>query len=62
MCLQVAGYNFEEEAVLDFRIEYHGGSATAPLTEAMEVLSSSDQIGRCYNLPAVIRFLPSLQV
>ena len=59
--VQVAGYNFEEEAVLDFRIEYHGGRAASVL-EPAEVFPSSDPIGRCYTLPATIRFLPSLQV
>jgi hypothetical protein len=58
----VAGYTHEEDAVLDFRIEYHGGRGSPSVPEEAEAPPTPEPIGRCYVLPAQIRFLPSLQV
>jgi len=62
MSEQVAGYTHEEDAVLDFRIEYHGGRGSPSIPEDGEAPPAPDPVGRCYVLPAQIRFLPSLQV
>ena len=59
--MQVAGYNHDEEAVLDFRIAYHGGRGPASVPEDSEAPPPPEPIGRLLTLPAHIRYVPSLQ-
>ena len=59
--MQVAGYNHDEEAVLDFRIAYHSGRGPASVPEDSEAPPTPEPIGRVLTLPAHIRYVPSLQ-